>query len=180
MVLLAAEDASPLLLAMSAILVLVPHPEASHMAEEWQVLRREAAHNLATRALKSIENDSELPESACSPARALSGAKTTLRRDPIHPEVPVELEAPIALCFLSVYEYAQRGNLTKMRQRAMQAFDMAMELSLHLDQGPSGQFLEAKKRTWWMSYICACQASIVGCTVSTAVRGNRQFKLIRS
>lgn len=170
----AVASASPLSLTISAVLVLIPHPKAVDSSDEPQVtLRRRAAHSLAIRALQSIETDSELPESALSPARALCGAKKPLLRNPLHPGVPVELEATIALCFLSIYEYAQRGNLTKMRQRAMQAFDSAMELSLHFDEGQYEPFVEARRRTWWMSYMCACQASIVGCTVSTAALSKR-------
>jgi hypothetical protein len=48
-----------------------------------------------------------------------------------------------------------------MRDRAGQALMMAMNLSLH-DRGTElDAFAEARSRIWWMSYICACQASIV-------------------
>jgi len=90
----------------------------------------------------------------------------------------------IALSILSVYEYAQRGNIAKMRDRASQALMRAMNLSLH-DRGTEiNGFAEARRRTWWMTvrvfrflcvdevlltrglqYICICQASIVSSMV---------------
>lgn len=63
----------------------------------------------------------------------------------------MELESVIALSILSVYEYAQRGNITKMRDRASQALMMAMNLSLH-DRGTElDGFAEARRRIWWMT-----------------------------
>ena len=72
-------------------------------------------------------------------------------RPAFHSRVPVELESVIALSILSVYEYAQRGNITKMRDRASQALMMAMNLSLH-DRGTElDGFAEARRRIWWMT-----------------------------
>lgn len=179
------EAESPLTLAVSAILALVPHPNVQDSGQESHVeLRRRTAHCLAKRALESIESDSEMPDSAISPAQALAHGKRFVSRQPFHPKVPVELEGSIALCILSIYEYVQRGNIGKMRDRAGQALMSAMNLSLHSRGTESDQFSEAKRRTWWMTvralialrafwestltarqYVCVCQASIVSCTV---------------
>ncbi|KAH0343880.1 hypothetical protein KCU81_g4970, partial [Aureobasidium melanogenum] len=153
---------SPAALAISAILALIPHPEEYAPFEEESIkARREAAHSFAKRTLESIESDSEIPNSSISPAQALLDEKVYYSRPAFHPRVPIEAESVIALSILSVYEYAQRGNITKMRDRAGQAMMMAMNLSLH-DRGTElDAFAEARSRIWWMSYICACQASIV-------------------
>lgn len=50
-----------------------------------------------------------------------------------------------------MYEYAQRGNIVKMRDRASQALMRAMNLPLH-DRGTEiDGFAEARRRTWWMT-----------------------------
>ncbi|KAH0210060.1 hypothetical protein KCU86_g6856, partial [Aureobasidium melanogenum] len=156
------ESRSPAALAISAILALIPHPEEYAPFEEESIkARREAAHAFAKCALESIESDSEIPNSSISPAQALLDEKVYFSRPAFHPRVPIEAESVVALSTLSVYEYAQRGNITKMRDRAGQALMMAMNLSLH-DRGTElDTFAEARSRIWWMSYICACQASIV-------------------
>ncbi|KAL2026473.1 hypothetical protein VTO58DRAFT_102453 [Aureobasidium pullulans] len=156
------EPRSPASLAISAILALIPHPEeGAPFSEESIKARREAAHHFAKRTIESIECDSEMPDSSISPAQALVNGHSHISRPAFHSRVPVELESVIALSILSVYEYAQRGNITKMRDRASQALMMAMNLSLH-DRGTElDGFAEARRRIWWMTYICVCQASIV-------------------
>ena len=123
-------------------------------------LRRRTAHCLAKRAIDSIENDSEMPDSAISPAHALAHGKRFVVRQPLHPAVPVELEGTIALCILTIYEYAQRGNLGKMRDRAGLALISAMNLSLHSKRKTdAGQYAEAKRRAWWMTVRRYCLIS---------------------
>lgn len=158
---------SPLSLAISAILALVPHPDILSAQESHVELRRRTAHTLAKRAMESIENDSEMPDSAIPPAQALAHGKRFVSRQPFHPEVPVELEGTIALCILTIYEYVQRGNISKMRDRAGQALISAMNQSLHSRGNESDHFSEARRRAWWMTYVCVCQASIVSCTAPT-------------
>ncbi|KAH0293789.1 hypothetical protein KCU62_g885, partial [Aureobasidium sp. EXF-3399] len=159
---LAFESMSPTALAISAILALIPHPEEpAPFEQESIIVRRETAHRFAKRTLECIELDSEIPNSSISPAQALIDEHSCISRPAFHPCVPLELEAVIALSILSVYEYAQRGNIAKMRDRASQALMRAMNLSLH-DRGTEiDGFAEARRRTWWMTYICICQASIV-------------------
>ncbi|THW30788.1 hypothetical protein D6D22_10569 [Aureobasidium pullulans] len=146
------EPRSPASLAISAILALVPHPEeGAPFSEESIKARREAAHHFAKRTIESIECDSEMPDSSISPAQALVNGYSHISRPAFHSRVPVELESVIALSILSVYEYAQRGNITKMRDRASQALMMAMNLSLH-DRGTElDGFAEARRRIWWMT-----------------------------
>lgn len=146
------ESLSPAVLAISAILALIPHPEEYAPFEEESIkARREAAHSFAKRTLESIESDSEIPNSSISPAQALLDDKVYFSRPAFHPRVPIEAESVVALSILSVYEYAQRGNITKMRDRAGQAMMMAMNLSLH-DRGTElDAFAEARSRIWWMS-----------------------------
>jgi hypothetical protein len=146
------ESLSPAALAISAILALIPHPEETAPFEQESVTaRREAAQLFAKRTLESIESDSEIPNSSVSPAQALLDEHSCISRPAFHPCVPLELESVIALNILSVYEYSQRGNISKMRDRAGQALMRAMNLSLH-DRGTELDFFtEARRRTWWMT-----------------------------
>jgi hypothetical protein len=172
---------SPLVYVILALMAMIPHPNVVEHSNPTQVARRrEAAHQLAKQALEGIERDSELPDSTVSPAQALSAGKRYLNREPLHPAVPVELESTIALCLLTIYEYAQRGNVKKMKDRASQALSSAVELGLHLSRQGADPFAEAKCRTWWMTYICACQSSIVGCTVCCLTFRRRYHKYLMS
>lgn len=146
------ESQSAVCLAISAILALVPLPQEDAPFDEESVkVRREAAHALTRRTLERIESDSEMADSAVSPAQALVNSQVFISRAALHPRVPIELEAVVALSMLSVYEYAQRGNITKMRDRASQALMLAMHLSLH-DRGTElDDFAEARRRIWWMT-----------------------------
>ncbi|ORY58246.1 C6 zinc finger domain-containing protein [Pseudomassariella vexata] len=156
------EPSSPVALAIAAILALIPCPQDSNfLIEESVLFRRKYAQFLAQSAFESIEVESEKPESALEPRKALDDSDDDLTRDPFHADVPVELESVIALDLLSVYEYSQRGNLKKMRSRASAALMTAMNMSLHLHTDEEDRFSEARRRTWWMTYICICQSSIV-------------------
>ncbi|BCR88441.1 transcription factor domain-containing protein [Aspergillus chevalieri] len=152
---------SPLSLAIAALLVLIPHPDEKDPSRpEYVKLRRDTAHSFAQAALEAVEVDSELVASSSDPSSALSEGVPQLDRDPFHPFVPVCLESVLALLLLSVYEYAQRGNINKMRNRAGQALTTAMSISLH-ETVEEDEFAEAKRRAWWMTYMAVCQGSIV-------------------
>ena len=145
------EPSSPITLAISAILALIPHPHDEDSSNSESILyRRKSAHSFAESTLESIEIESEILDSDSSPSRALTGSSPTARRDSFHPNLPVEIESIIALLILCVYEYAQRGNISKMRIRAGQALISAMDISLHSQGDNDGQFAEAKRRAWWM------------------------------
>ncbi|KAI1345046.1 hypothetical protein F5Y15DRAFT_15563 [Xylariaceae sp. FL0016] len=159
------EPSSPLALAISAIVALIPSPQdPSPLSEESVRWRRVYSQFLAKSAIESIETESERPESSTEPPRALDGVNGDIAREKLHPLVPLELESIIALDLLSVYEYAQRGNLKKMRARAGAAFVAAMSLSLHTRNDSDDEYSETRHRVWWMTYICVCQGSIVSNT----------------
>ncbi|KAK1953515.1 hypothetical protein LY78DRAFT_473370 [Colletotrichum sublineola] len=161
------QPSTPLTLAISAILALIPCAnDTNHLNKDSVVFRRRYAQFLAQSAVESIELESEIPDSSVEPPKALNESPEDFTREQLHPGVPVELESIIALDILSVYEYAQRGNLKKMRTRAGQALVSAMSLSLHTCT-EDGEFSEAKRRVWWMTYICVCQGSIVSNTEPT-------------
>lgn len=147
------QPSGPLSLAMAALLVLIPHPDEKDPSRpEYVKLRRDTAHAYARSALEAVEVDTELLASFNDPSTALSDGVPQLDREPLHPYVPVYLESVIALVMLSVYEYAQRGNINKMRNRAGQALTAAMSISLH-ETVEEDQFSEAKRRAWWMT-VC--------------------------
>ncbi|KAF2670353.1 hypothetical protein BT63DRAFT_478522 [Microthyrium microscopicum] len=152
---------SPLSLVIAAILALIPHEQDADWANEEAVLfRRKYSYFLVQSALESIEIESELPGSSVDPSDTLTDSHDRSMRASFHPMVPVELESIIALDLLSIYEYSQRGNINRMRSRAGQALVAAMNLSLHSRGGEFDQFEESRRRAWWMTYICVCQASI--------------------
>ncbi|GFF32049.1 hypothetical protein IFM51744_01647 [Aspergillus udagawae] len=145
--------ASPLSLAISALLVLIPHPnESDPLRAEYVKLRRGFAQNFARDALKAVELDASL----------LNPSNNTLsvHRAKFHPKLPLCLEGILALNILSVYEYAQRGSLCTMSDRANEALTSAMKLSLH-ETLEEDEYAEARRRTWWMTYMVACQAAIL-------------------
>lgn len=147
------QPASPLGLAIAAILALIPHPaDILPSTDEARMHRRQKSHQYAQSSLQCIENDSEMLESIICPEEALANHCSSPQRMPFHPATPVELESLLALLLLSIYEYAQRGNIGKMRNRASQALDAAMGMSLHRATS-ADQFREARRRAWWMT-VC--------------------------
>ncbi|KAJ0158545.1 hypothetical protein CTA2_11356 [Colletotrichum tanaceti] len=163
------QPSTPLSLAISAILALIPcSNDTNHSNKESVVFRRRYAQYLVQCAVESIEIESELPDSSIEPPKALNESPDDFHREQFHPGVPIELESIVALDILSVYEYAQRGNLKKMQARAGQALVAAMSLSLHTCT-EDDEHSEAKRRVWWMTYICVCQGSIVSNTVCLLV-----------
>ncbi|OAA67086.1 c6 zinc finger domain containing protein [Niveomyces insectorum RCEF 264] len=160
------EPSTPVALALSAVLALIPCSEdMDPNTPESIVFRRKCAQFFAQSAIESIEAESELLESATEPSKALESSPPPADRPAFHPRTPVELESIIALNLLSIYEYAQRGNIKKMRTRAGQALvDAMMTFSLHAQTDDDDFFAEAKRRVWWMTYVCATQSSIVSNT----------------
>lgn len=160
--------ASPIALAISATLALIPHPnDLNPDSMESVLLRRDQAHSFALLALESLETESELLYSTIRPSEALSQGPSLLLRKPFHPNCPVENESVIALLILGTYEYAQRGNISKLRTRAGQALVAAMGLGLHSRTNEPGPYSEADRRAWWMTYILVCQGSILSNTSLT-------------
>ncbi|OAP60358.1 hypothetical protein AYL99_05360 [Fonsecaea erecta] len=160
------EPASPLVMALMAILVLIPHPEDEFPdSDESVCLRRQRAHSFSQMAMESIEIETELLESTINPSEALDHRRPSVEREKLHPYVLPELEGVLAHVLLSIYEYAQRGNLAKMRNRASQAYDAAIRLCLHdISDLVLDEYTEARRRAWWMTYIVVLQSSIVSST----------------
>ena len=147
------QPSNPLGLAIAALLALIPHPDEKDPSRaEYVKLRRDYAHSYAQSALEAVEVDSELLSSSNDPSSALSDGVPRFDRDPFHSRVPVCLEGVLALDLLSVYEYAQRGNINKMRNRVGQALTTAMGISLH-ETIEEDEFAESKQRAWWMT-VC--------------------------
>ncbi|KAL3472955.1 hypothetical protein BJX99DRAFT_203494 [Aspergillus californicus] len=167
---------SPLSLAISAVLVLIPHPnDLEPTSPTSYIRRRKYAHKFAEMALNSIESDCELHVSATNPSQALSGDRPPFERESLHPRAPVELERVLAALVLSVYEYTQRGNILKMRFRAQQALGIALDMSLQSLGEEYDEFAEARRRAWWMTYYCILQSSIVSTTALSINANDPQF-----
>ena len=178
---------SPLSLAISAILALVPHPQDPEPSSPVSVTRRRTyAHAFSQLATAKVESDCELQDSSTDPAQALSNDRPQIGRAAFHPRTPVTLEAVLALLILSIYEYTQRGNLLKMRYRSGQALAIALDMNLHALSEEHDDFAEARRRAWWMTvgshfmaaisapadlsqYYCVLQGSIVSTTVSRSL-----------
>ena len=140
---------SPLSLALSSILVLIPAPGDVCPPSKSVFLRQKYAEIYADSALESVDKDIDLLGSTST----LNGAETHLTsslRTPLHPNVPLKLESLLALIILSAYQYCQRGNISKMRARANQAITTAMDMSLH---SLGREAVEAERRAWWMTVI---------------------------
>ena len=140
---------SPLRLAISAVLALIPHPSVINPSRPSHVaLRRKHAHQIVQRCLAMIEDETDIPD---SPSTALAYGTTVPQRQHLHPEVPIELEGVLSLCLLAIYEYSQRGNIRKMQDRAGQALVSAMNMSLHSQTDSTTAFAETRRRAWWMT-----------------------------
>jgi hypothetical protein len=142
---------SPLSLAISAVLALIPHPRDHEPSSGPSLIQRRAyAHSFAQLANSTIEAECDLDLSSTDPGQALSATRPFVGRERFHSQTPVDLESLLALLVLSVYEYAQRGNLLKMRYRAGQALAIALDKSLHAEMR-NDEFSEARRRAWWMT-----------------------------
>ena len=134
---------SPLSLALSAILVLIPpNPDIFPINNPGIILRRSYAQLFAQATLSAVEREMDvlIPQ----PTSTFDSG------DQFHSKIPQRLNSVLALITLSIYEYCQRGNASRMRARINQAFTSAMDMSLH-DLGPApAEFSEAQSRAWWM------------------------------
>ncbi|KAJ5636165.1 uncharacterized protein N7484_009478 [Penicillium longicatenatum] len=166
---------SPLSLAISAVLALIPHPHDPDSSSSASLIqRRTYANAFAQLANTAIETECDLDISSTDPGQALSSPRPSVNRERLHPQTPEDLETLLALLILSVYEYSQRGNLLKMRYRASQALALALDKSLH-DYVEEDEFCEARRRAWWMTYYSVIQGAIVSTTPPTLVINDPQF-----
>ncbi|OKL55599.1 hypothetical protein UA08_09137 [Talaromyces atroroseus] len=140
---------SPLSLALSSILVLIPPAQDVYSASK-TALRRAYSEIYASSALESVNREVEL-----------LGLTSGCTRRPFHPNAQLELEAIQALVTLSTYEYCQRGNISKMRLRTNQAVTTAMDMSLHDLGKETIEIPEAQRRAWWMTMYMAYFSSVL-------------------
>lgn len=160
---------SPLSLALSAILALIPLPQEARCASAACVsLRKSLAQRFVQAALQRVDADSEFLDfiSDRHAGSVAVAGQFSIPRDPLHPQAPVELESILALLLLSNYEHTERANLLKMTARASQALIIAKNMSLHRLGLENDKFSEAKRRAWWMTYFCAHLCSVVRQSVS--------------
>ncbi|KAE8149496.1 hypothetical protein BDV25DRAFT_125848 [Aspergillus avenaceus] len=141
-------------LALSALLALIPPPQDSNpsaMCHVW--LRRSYAHVYAEAALSKAESEIDDLQ-----ATNIADRGSIAENRYINCGVPIELRPILALIVLSLYEYCQRGNPSRMRTRANQAITTAMDISLHcLDSTAS----EVHRRAWWSAIYILHFNSIV-------------------
>lgn len=141
---------SSLTLALSAMLVLIPTSEDTFpIAETSLALRRSYAQLFAQAALTAVETETD----DLSPALSTNvfEAESCRARNFLHPQVPTQLHPVMALVVLAIYEYCQRGNISRMRARGNQAITTAMDISLHRLDSTTTECSEAQRRTWWMT-----------------------------
>lgn len=100
----------------------------------------------AQAALASAENEID----RIGPISSL-GVALPQERSHVHPLVPFQLDPILTLVVLTIYEYCQRGNVSRMRARINQAVTTAMDMSLHELGLTTTEYSEAQRRAWWMT-----------------------------
>jgi hypothetical protein len=139
---------SSLSLALSALLVMVPVAEDRFpVAEISLALKRSYAQLFAQAALAAVEAEID-NLSPASPSMSGSGS--------LHSRMPAQVTPVAALVVLSIYEYCQRGNVSRMRARGNQAITTAMDISIHNLDPTETEFSEAQRRAWWMTVCARC------------------------
>ncbi|GAB1216522.1 hypothetical protein ATERTT37_005738 [Aspergillus terreus] len=145
------EHRSPLALALSALLVLIPPTTDLTPISEPATSLRASYSQLYIRAADDLLQAHARP---AEPTWALLFATPASSSwSPLHPQVPADLDCVLAMLALAVHEYCQAENRKQMRARAYQALTAAMDLSLHnlgVDD-PGLTLTDAHKRTWWMT-----------------------------
>lgn len=132
------------------MLVLIPTAEdAFPMAETSLTIRRSYAQLFAQAALAAVETETD----DLSPALSTNLPQTESSRaqNGLHPQVQTQLHPVLALVVLSLYEYCQRGNISRMRARGNQAITTAMDISIHRLASTTTEYSEAQRRAWWMT-----------------------------
>ncbi|PYH91602.1 hypothetical protein BO71DRAFT_44932 [Aspergillus ellipticus CBS 707.79] len=140
------QPSSSFSLAVSAILALIPPPQDQDPADPCSVwLRRSYAQLFAQTALHKAENEIEEPTASTEEQR-------------FHPQLSPKLHPILALVVLSVYDYCQHGNISRMRMRANQAVTTAMDYSIHCLNDTAS---EAQRRIWWNAVFVMYQSTIL-------------------
>ncbi|KAL4744550.1 hypothetical protein BDW72DRAFT_188261 [Aspergillus terricola var. indicus] len=149
---------SPLSLALSAILVLIPPPE--DFSPDSMSIRRAFSDMFAKFAEESAYLELENMTPTFLPGISRQPVRTDTRA-PLHTNVQLQLEAVLALVTLSAFEYCRRGNIGKMRIRINHAVTAALDMSLH-NLGTGGMDAsEAQRRAWWMTMYMMYLSSIL-------------------
>ncbi|CAG7928703.1 unnamed protein product [Penicillium olsonii] len=142
--------ASSLSLAISAMLVLIPAPEDQFPTADISLAyRRCYAQLFAQAALAAVE--AEIDDLSHPLTPKTSESERSRGQDGLHPRVPAQVYPVLALVVLSIYEYCQRGNVSRMRARGNQAITTAMDISIHCLYSSETTFSEAQRRAWWMT-----------------------------
>ncbi|PWY77261.1 hypothetical protein BO94DRAFT_588597 [Aspergillus sclerotioniger CBS 115572] len=152
------EPTSPLALAISAMVALVPHQDVKEPSRpEYVKIRREVSLRFAEAAHVVVAKDYE-------PLRSPTGFQGSLRhvigRSPFHPKVPVCLEGVITLSILGFYEYGQRGNMENTARLVNEALTMAVKIGLH-ESLEENEYAVARRRSWWFTYMAASHLATV-------------------
>lgn len=133
---------SPLMLALHALLILIPDPGSDEtFSEDERQSRASVSQTLFQRALEALELTSQTQ---------ITGVGL-LSVSNFHPHVPRESETPLACCVLGLYQYLHPGDLQEMTALSWRAFDISTSLCLDGKAETSGRFAESLRRTWWMS-----------------------------
>lgn len=132
------------------------------MNEPAVLLRRSYAQLFAQAALVSVER--EIDE--LSPASSINiiGASPSQEQSALHSKIPIQLDPILALVVLAMYEYCQRGNVSRMRARVNHAVTTAMDLCLHDLGSTSTEYSEAQRRAWWMIVSDYFPRFVIHCT----------------
>lgn len=132
------------------MLVLIPTTEDTFpMAEPSLARRRLYAQLFAQAALAAVETETDdlLPALSTN----LPGTESLRVQSELHPQVSTQLHPILALVVLGIYEYCQRGNISRMRARGNQAITTAMDISIHRLDSTTTDYSEAQRRAWWMT-----------------------------
>lgn len=142
--------ASSLSLALSAMLVLIPVSREQCPESELNLkVRRSYAQLFAQAALAAVEI--EIDDLSPTLNSSLSELESARAEQSLHPHIPAPIYPVLALVALSIYEYCQRGNVSRMRARGNQAMTTAMDISIHNLGSTENEFSEAQRRAWWMT-----------------------------
>lgn len=117
------------------------------MKESSFALRRSYAQLFAQSALVNLEK--EIDDSGPSSKLRLGDMRSS--SSSFHPDLPIQLDPILSLVVLAIYEYVQRGNVSRMRARINQAVTTAMDMSLHALGGSANESSEALRRAWWIT-----------------------------
>lgn len=147
------------------------------MKESSFALRRSYAQLFAQSALVNLEK--EIDDSGPSPNLRLGGMRNS--SSSFHPDLPIQLDPILSLVVLAIYEYVQRGNVSRMRARINQAVTTAMDMSLHALGESENESSEAQRRAWWItvSLIYAIIPMVIGTRSSKPPRYRFANSLIR-